>query len=112
MATNVTVDAAIDGGERPHALASPTGVAVTPLDMHRDARGVFTEVFRASWGVGFSPVQWNVVQSAQGVLRGVHVHPVHEDYLVLLLGHATLGLRDLRPGSPTLGHRRQGAIQS
>jgi dTDP-4-dehydrorhamnose 3,5-epimerase len=103
MAAEVTVGPVVGEGARRPAVALPSGVTVTPLDMHPDARGVFTEVFRASWDVHFSPVQWNVVQSAQGVLRGVHAHTVHDDYLVLLSGHATVGLYDLRPGSPTLG---------
>jgi dTDP-4-dehydrorhamnose 3,5-epimerase len=95
----VTVDEA--EGQQHQTL--PTGVCARPLDMHCDSRGVFTEVFRASWNVEFSAVQWNVVQSAAGVLRGVHVHPLHDDYLVLLSGRATVGLHDLRPGSPTYG---------
>jgi dTDP-4-dehydrorhamnose 3,5-epimerase len=37
------------------------------------------------------------------VLRGVHVHPAHTDFLVVADGTATVGLRDLRRGSPTEG---------
>lgn len=48
-----------------------------------------------------SPVQWNVVRSHAHVLRGVHVHTRHADLLHLIEGRATIGLRDLRPGSPT-----------
>lgn len=100
----MAVDTVLGEGERRvSSLALPAGVVVAPLDMHADARGVFTEVFRASWDVQFTPVQWNVVQSEQGVLRGVHVHPVHDDYLLVLAGRATVGLHDLRPGSPTVG---------
>jgi dTDP-4-dehydrorhamnose 3,5-epimerase len=90
-----------DGGQL--GLTLPAGVRARALDMHRDSRGVLTEVFRASWNSEFSALQWNLVQSAQGVLRGVHIHPVHEDYIVLLSGRAGVGLHDLRPGSPTLG---------
>jgi dTDP-4-dehydrorhamnose 3,5-epimerase len=71
--------------------------------MHRDARGSFTEVFRREWDSGLDPVQWNAVHSASGTLRGVHVHIKHDDYLILLKGRATVGLRDLRVGSPTEG---------
>lgn len=71
--------------------------------MYPDERGVFTEIYRESWGVGTLPVQWNVVTSNQGVFRGVHVHPRHDDYLVVVSGHATVGLRDLRRGSMTEG---------
>jgi dTDP-4-dehydrorhamnose 3,5-epimerase len=79
------------------------GVALIELTMYPDERGVFTEVFRGSWGVGVTPVQWNVVRSNQGVFRGVHVHPRHDDYLTVVSGHATVGLRDLRRGSSTEG---------
>jgi dTDP-4-dehydrorhamnose 3,5-epimerase len=81
----------------------PDGVLLRPLQPHRDDRGTFTELFRAEWGTGVSPVQWNAVVSEPGVVRGVHVHPRHDDYLVLHAGRASIGLRDLRDGSPTEG---------
>ena len=81
----------------------PHGVRLKALTMHRDARGVFTEVFRAEWGLGPHPVQWNIAHSEAGVLRGVHVHSCHTDYLVLVSGRASIGLRDLRRGAPTEG---------
>jgi dTDP-4-dehydrorhamnose 3,5-epimerase len=84
-------------------IALPSGVKYRKLAMHRDDRGVFTEVFRASWDTGIAPMQWNVVSSQPGVLRGVHVHIRHTDYLTVLKGRATIGLRDLRKGSPTEG---------
>lgn len=79
----------------------PHGVHINELKMHNDARGTFTEVFREEWKTGISPVQWNVVRSHTNVLRGVHVHVTHDDYLILLEGHALIGLQDLRKGSPT-----------
>jgi dTDP-4-dehydrorhamnose 3,5-epimerase len=81
----------------------PDGVALRPLDMNRDPRGSFTEVFREEWDTGISPVQWNIVSSEAGTLRGVHVHIRHDDYLTTLRGRASVGLRDLRRGSPTEG---------
>jgi dTDP-4-dehydrorhamnose 3,5-epimerase len=51
----------------------------------------------------FAPVQWNAVSSRTNVLRGVHVHVVHWDYLLLVRGSALVALRDLRSGSPTEG---------
>lgn len=81
----------------------PRGVVLTDLAMHLDPRGVFTEIFRREWSTGVQPLQWNVVTSGSGVLRGVHVHPRHDDYLVVVSGHATVGLRDLRLGSDTYG---------
>ncbi len=81
----------------------PDGVRLRPLVPHADDRGVFTELHRLEWDTGVEPVQWNAVRSEPGVLRGVHVHPRHDDYLVLLSGRATIGLADLREGSPTSG---------
>jgi len=64
--------------------------------MQRDQRGLLTEMYRVGWVQGFDPVQWNVVSSNAGVLRGVHVHTTHTDYLVVIKGRATIGMRDLR----------------
>jgi dTDP-4-dehydrorhamnose 3,5-epimerase len=81
----------------------PHGVIHRPLTMHCDERGALTEVFRQSWDAAVKPVQWNIMTSEAGILRGVHVHPRHVDYVVLVHGRASMGLRDLRPGSPTEG---------
>lgn len=81
----------------------PAGVSVQPLVLHRDDRGVVSEMFREEWPGGIGAVQWNVVRSEAGVLRGVHVHPRHDDYLVVLEGRSTVGLSDLRRDSPTTG---------
>jgi dTDP-4-dehydrorhamnose 3,5-epimerase len=67
--------------------------------MHEDSRGCLTELFRREWQLGIDPVQWNFVRSEAGVLRGVHVHARHDDYLVVTTGRATIGIRDLRPGA-------------
>jgi len=81
----------------------PDGVELHRLEPHADARGVFTELFRDSWGLGVAPVQWNAVRSEANVLRGVHAHWRHADYLTVVSGRATIGLHDLREGSPTEG---------
>lgn len=81
----------------------PDGVSLVPLTPHADERGVFTELFRASWQLDIAPVQWNAVSSKANVLRGVHAHVSHADFLTLAVGRATIGLHDLRPGSPTEG---------
>jgi dTDP-4-dehydrorhamnose 3,5-epimerase len=76
-------------------------VTLCPLQTHSDDRGSLTEIFRAAW-TGAPPfVQWNFVRSRAGVLRGFHGHIVHADYLILLEGSASIGLKDLRPLSPT-----------
>lgn len=81
--------------------ALPDGVVAHKLQANTDDRGVFTELFREEWTQSIRPIQWNAVRSNQGVLRGVHVHPRHSDYLTLAAGQMTLGLCDLRPESPT-----------
>ena len=81
----------------------PDGVEVLRLQPHPDERGVFTELFRDSWGLAVAPVQWNAVRSERNVLRGVHVHWRHSDFLTVVAGRATIGLHDLRHGSPTEG---------
>jgi dTDP-4-dehydrorhamnose 3,5-epimerase len=79
----------------------PHDLLLTPLAPHKDDRGTFIELYRAEWQTQIEPVQWNVVHSEAGVLRGVHVHPTHDDYLTVVRGRATVGLRDMRGGSPT-----------
>jgi dTDP-4-dehydrorhamnose 3,5-epimerase len=84
-------------------MTLPEGVRVRPLDPHADSRGSFTELHRREWGACVDPVQWNAVRSQAGVLRGVHVHPRHDDYLIVFGGRAAVGLCDLREDSPTAG---------
>jgi len=79
------------------------GVQLRPLETHGDDRGSVTELFRAGWR-DESYVQWNYVRSDAEVLRGVHGHFRHSDYLVLLEGAALIGLRDLRQGSASEGN--------
>ena len=79
------------------------GARVRPLEVKRDARGSFTEIFYASWDTGIEPSQWSVVRSARGVLRGMHLHRRHDEYFLVVSGRASVGLKDLRPGSPTEG---------
>jgi dTDP-4-dehydrorhamnose 3,5-epimerase len=76
---------------------------VHPLHSYADERGTFTELFREEWDTGVRPVQWNAVASQEGVLRGVHVHARHADFLTVVQGRAAVGLCDLRDDSPTPG---------
>lgn len=87
----------------PVASALPDGVELHALRQHKDARGDFTEVFRSSWTDGIAPVQWNVVRSAANVLRGLHLHIRHADYLLMLGGGMRLCMLDMRPEAPTHG---------
>ena len=74
----------------------PRGVTLHRLEPHADDRGVFTELFRESWELPVKPVQWNIVQSQANVLRGVHAHVRHLDFLTVVAGRATIALHDLR----------------
>ncbi len=78
-------------------------VLLRPLSPHDDERGRFTEVFARHWGTGMEPAQWSVVESADRVLRGMHLHRRHAEYLVVVSGHLSVGLYDARPGSGTEG---------
>ena len=89
--------------EAPGQPGVPVGVRVRPLTMHRDDRGAFTEIFREMWDTGAEPIQWGLMDSGANVLRGVHVHVNHVDYVVVVSGRVLVGLRDLRRGSPTYG---------
>lgn len=61
-------------------------------------------MFRQEWpDVGWPFIQWNLVRSGARVFRGVHLHLAHADYLVLVAGEMTIGLKDLRAGSPSEG---------
>ncbi len=77
------------------------GVKIYTLETHRDERGSLTEVFRNSWCHEQHFLQWNYFTNEANVLRGVHVHPVHTDYLIILTGSIMVGLLDLRKQSPT-----------
>lgn len=91
------------GEIRARPLTVPLGVRVLPLQAHFDQRGRFTEIYRDEWLLGPRPVQWSMVRSAANVLRGVHVHARHVDYLTMAYGELVLGLRDLRALSPSHG---------
>lgn len=83
------------------------GVIVSPLVGHRDDRGIFTEIFRQHNFPELQFCQWNMVASVPNVLRGVHVHHSHADYLILASGRCIYGLYDCRKGSPTEGRSYQ-----
>jgi dTDP-4-dehydrorhamnose 3,5-epimerase len=78
------------------------GVRVIELEAHADDRGSLTEVYRGSW-VSWMPhvVQANLSRSRAGVLRGMHFHRRQSDHWVIASGSGSVGLYDLRDGSPT-----------
>ena len=79
----------------------PAGATLRRLQAIPDERGMFSEIFRNEWTSGSPAVQWNVTRSERGVMRGVRVHLWHDDHVVVLDGSLLIGLRDLRPNSPT-----------
>jgi dTDP-4-dehydrorhamnose 3,5-epimerase len=81
------------------------GVIRRELAVHSDSRGDLAEFFRADWKSRLEPVQWHFVRTQANVLRGVHAHARHLDYLILLEGRMLVGLRDLRLTSPTYGRQ-------
>jgi len=84
-------------------LVLPHGATFTRLQSFVDERGTIAELYRANWPTGIAPVQWSMTATDANVLRGVHLHPRHDDYFCLLQGRLCVGLSDLRPGSPTQG---------
>lgn len=78
-------------------------IRITKLLSIKDYRGELTEIFRLSDLPDFKFKQSNFVRSKAGVFRGVHVHKQHTDYLIILEGRATIGMKDLRRDSDTHG---------
>jgi dTDP-4-dehydrorhamnose 3,5-epimerase len=81
--------------------ALPADVLLTRLTAHVDSRGMVAEIFRTSWPTGIAPLQWSTCISRAGILRGMHVHVRHDDYLCVVQGRLFVALCDLRAGSPT-----------
>ena len=78
----------------------PDGVILRNLIENDDDRGTLLELYRELWVPVDAFQQWNLVRSRTNVLRGVHVHPRHCDYLHVINGEMLLGLHDLRPEDP------------
>lgn len=79
------------------------GVQVRPLDPIGDTRGSLCEVHRDTWDLAPRPVQWDFIFSKPGTLRGVHVHRLRWDFVVVLEGHAAIGLKDIRRTGSSFG---------
>jgi dTDP-4-dehydrorhamnose 3,5-epimerase len=86
--------------------AIPEVVHLRPV-RHEDARGFFSETFRAAWFPGLEFVQDNHSYSAApGTLRGLHfqTHPHAQAKLVRVARGRVLDVAvDIRVGSPTFG---------
>jgi dTDP-4-dehydrorhamnose 3,5-epimerase len=77
------------------------GVVLKKLKENVDLRGSFTEVYNHRWNIDLDAVQWSYVKSEANVFRGLHFHKRHDEYFCLVSGHSQLGLKDMRPNSPT-----------
>src|SRR6202451_3428027 len=84
-------------------------VVVIVPEMFQDARGFFTETFRAdqfrALGLPTEFVQDNHSRSAKGVVRGLHFQwdPPMGKLMRVTAGSAFVVAVDVRKGSPTLG---------
>lgn len=81
-----------------------TAIADTYLLVSRaedDERGWVGELFRENWVENADFVQWNIVRSVAGTLRGMHWHEQHHDLIAPVAGTVLVGLADLRADSPT-----------
>ncbi len=81
----------------------PVGCELAPLNPIEDSRGILTEVYRQEWVEETARVQWNLVRSNTGTLRGVHLHAKRTDFLVVVEGEMWLGLYDMRRSSNSFG---------
>lgn len=98
------------------------GLCFVQMDIHRDSRGLFCELFRRSSfldaGLGAEFLQDNLsVSPTSGTLRGMHyqLEPFAQAKLIgVLSGAVTDIVIDLRKGSPTFGqwHRCELADDS
>lgn len=78
-------------------------VTVRALDSIDDSRGSLFEIHRDDWGLAPRPVQWDLLTTGQNVLRGFHVHRLRWDYIIVLAGRGTIGLKDLRRNHESFG---------
>jgi dTDP-4-dehydrorhamnose 3,5-epimerase len=77
------------------------GTYVLESTAMEDERGWVGELLRRRWIEDVEFVQWNLVRSVAGALRGMHWHELHHDLIAPVAGTVLVGLSDLRPGSPT-----------
>jgi dTDP-4-dehydrorhamnose 3,5-epimerase len=86
------------------AAPVPTSIADTfalETELAVDERGWVGELLRSYWVADAEFLQWNVVHSVAGTLRGMHWHEQHHDLIAPVAGRVLVGLADLRRGSPT-----------
>lgn len=78
------------------------GVAFKDLETHRDERGFFREIIRATdpfFSEGFG--QWSHSVMHSGVAKAWHIHRKQVDWWYVASGVLKVALHDARPDSPT-----------
>ena len=83
--------------------AGIAGVTVRAFDSIEDTRGALAEIHRDDWKLAPRPVQWDLIRTKPNVLRGVHVHCLRWDYIIVVDGHGTIGLKDVRRRQASFG---------
>jgi dTDP-4-dehydrorhamnose 3,5-epimerase len=86
------------------------GVTVRALDPKGDIRGALCEIYRDGWELAPRPVQWDFLTTKPNVLRGVHVHCLRWDYIILLDGRGMIGLKDVRRDQTSFDHNMVIAV--
>ncbi len=102
----ITQDIAEAGAPSAATARSPAEPAIAGVELrylapNKDLRGSVCEIHRDSWGLAPRPVQWDFITTRQNALRGVHVHRLRYDYMLVAHGRGIFGLADLRTDSPT-----------
>ena len=99
-------------------MARPRQVPTAIVDTYilesspeEDERGSVGELLRRNWVPSVEFVQWNVVQSVAGALRGVHWHERHHDLIAPVAG-ASSSRRMWRPQRPQPTRATRGRIAS
>ncbi len=80
------------------------GVAIKNLKTHRDERGYFREIIRATddfFEEGFG--QWSHSLMYSGVIKAWHIHKNQTDWWYVYTGVLKVALYDKRPKSSTCG---------
>ena len=79
------------------------GVTVRAFGSIDDIRGGLSEIHRDDWKLAPRPVQWDLFNSNANVLRGVHVHRLRWDYIIVMEGTGTIGLKNIRRDRKSFG---------
>lgn len=83
------------------------GVVVKILETHRDERGFFREIIRASDDFFTEFGQWSHSLMYPGVAKAWHVHQKQIDWWYVGAGVLKVALHDLREDSPTRGRTQE-----